>query len=46
MNAEGSLLENKQLLDSLNKSKESAEEAQKSLTNLEKVKSEIDEVRY
>jgi hypothetical protein len=43
--SEGSLLENTQLLDSLNQSKESAEMAEKSLANLEKVRQEIDQVR-
>ncbi|CAD5207659.1 unnamed protein product [Bursaphelenchus okinawaensis] len=41
--SEGSLLENKQLLDSLNQSKESAEMAEQSLATLEKVRKEIDE---
>uniref|UniRef100_A0A1I7SEA2 Cytoplasmic dynein 2 heavy chain 1 n=1 Tax=Bursaphelenchus xylophilus TaxID=6326 RepID=A0A1I7SEA2_BURXY len=41
--SEGSLLENRQLLDSLNQSKESAEKAEESLATLEKVRKEIDE---
>ncbi|KAI6195343.1 Cytoplasmic dynein 2 heavy chain 1 [Aphelenchoides besseyi] len=41
--SEGSLLDNTQLIDSLNQSKESAERAEKSLAVLESVRHEIDE---
>lgn len=44
--SEGSLLENTQLLDSLNQSKENAEKAEKSLGGLEKVRKEIDEQKH